>query len=203
MKITTETNTYSAFNLVATRNEYDALPPVDTLQIDFAPVNINPDRLAIASYLAFGAYCSGGFELNVKFSPAAAEAIEQDAKPVQLRPAPIEYYPKALAIGMGEAAVSFSLPGESHKACIAVLPSDKYNGLITGHNQLIISSNAFFLDAVAQNAYSIRARLAVAVLFAEDLGIDTLTVDGSTIDTTERQSLVRLLTACRLGLTFS
>lgn len=203
MKITTETNTYSPFNLVATRNEYDALPPVNTLQIDFAPVSINPDRLAIASYLAFGAYCSGGFELSVKFSPAAAEAIEQDAKPVQLRPAPIEYYPKALAVGMGEATVSFSLPGESQEACLVVLPSDKYNGLMTGHNKLLVSSNAFFLDAAAQNPHSIRARLAVAVLFAEDLGIDTLTVDGHNIDAAERQSLVRLLSACRLGLSFS
>lgn len=203
MKIKIQKNTYAPFNLVSERGEYDAIPPVDTLQVDFAPQLLNSDRLAIASYLVFGDFSSGDFELPLKCSPAAAEAIEQDAAPVQLRPAPIEYYPKALSAGQITAAVQFDLSSASSEHGIfSILPSDRYNGMIVGHKQLIVSSNAFLFDSLNHRINSIRARLAVAVLFAEDFGVDTLRIDGITIDAQEKIALVRLLAACRLGLGF-
>lgn len=203
MKIKVEHNTYAPFSLVAERSEYDALPPVDTLQVDFTPVAVNPDRLAVAAYLAFGAYSSGEFVLPQKFSPATAEAMEQDSAPVQLRPYPVEYYPKALTVGQATASLSFELGALADGSALVVLPADRYNGMITSPNKLLVSSNAFLFDALGSEEAGIRARLAVAVLFAEDLGIDTFTVDGSSIAPTERQALVRLLSACRLGLAFT
>lgn len=203
MKINIKKNTYAPFNLVSERGEYDAIPPVDTLQVDFAPQLLNSDRLAIASYLVFGDFSSGEFELPIKCSPAAAEAIEQDAAPVQLRPAPIEYYPKALSIGQITAAVQFDLaPASKEHGTVSVLPSDRYNGMIAGHKQLIVSSNAFLFDSLNHRQSSIRARLAVAVLFAEDFGIDTLRIENIKIEADEKTALVRLLSACRLGLEF-
>lgn len=203
MKIRTETNTFSPFSLIAERGEYDALPPVNTLHVDFAPTKVNADRLAIASYLVFGAYVSGTIEMPKKFCPATAEAMEQDARPVQLRPAPIEYYPQPLAIGQRTARIYFELPGESVEGQFSVLPSDSYSGIITGPNKLLLASNAFVFDALTKSAQSIRARLAVAVLFAEDFSIDTFILDGTAIDRKEQRALINLLASCRLGLQFS
>ncbi|WP_421084332.1 hypothetical protein [Rothia nasimurium] len=202
MKIRTETNTFSPFSLIAERGEYDALPPLDTLHIDFAPTKVNADRLAIASYLVFGSYASGTIEMPKKFCPATAEAMEQDARPVQLRPSPIEYYPQPLAIGQRTAKVYFGLPGESPEGQFGILPSDSYSGIITGPNKLLLASNAFVFDALTNSGQDIRARLAVAVLFAEDFSIDTFILDGTAIDRTEQRTLINLLASCRLGLQF-
>lgn len=197
---------YAPLALHATPAEYDALPPVDTLFIDHLPTSINADRLAIAAFLAFGSFASGEFSVPNKISAAAAEAIERAAEPTRLRPYPVEYYPKALPEGAEDAALNFMFETWTTSPAVCVLPSDRFNGSIASHKGLAVSSNAFLLDALSPVSHSIRARLAVAVLFAEDFGIASFTVPAEVaegITAVERVRLEELLASCRLSIRFA
>lgn len=206
MKIKWVNNSLGQSGFKATAVEYDALLPVDTLWMDKAPQKMNPEREAIAAYLAFGEFASGEFELYRKMGPTTATAMVADSEPTQLFPQPIEYYPKPLPLGLrkGYVGVSPDILGkdlDGIDAVIAVLPSDQWNGSMTSHKKLAVASNGFLIDAL--NRGGIRARLAVAVLFAEDLNIDSLLVPGDLVpDEQERKALEDLLLACRLGLQF-
>ncbi len=206
MKIEVLKKQYAPLALHAIPADYDALPPVDTLHIDHLPTALNDDRLAIAAFLAFGRNASGEFTLPNKICAATAEAIERAAEPTRLRPYPVEYYPQPLPEGAADAALSFSFDTWSTSPAVAVLPADRFNGSIASHKGIAVSSNAFLLDALNPVPHSIRARLAVAVLFAEDFGIASFTVPSEVavnIPADERLILEELLAACRLSIRFA
>ena len=186
--------------------EYDAVPPVDALLMESSPTLLNPERKAIAAYLAFGRWTSGDFTLDFKFGPTTASAIERDTKHLDIRPGPIEYYPKPLSAGTDEVAVEFDARvwNDPHTTTLSVLPSSEWAGGLRSLSSIAIATNAFALDhASLDDTISIRARLAVAVLFSEELAADTLIVSsGECIDEQERLRLTNLLLAARLGLLF-
>lgn len=186
--------------------EYDAVPPVDALLMESSPNLLNPERKAIAAYLAFGRWTSGDLTLDFKFGPTTASAIERDTSHLDIRPGPIEYYPKPLSVGTDEVAVTFHARNwtDPNTTTLSVLPSSDWAGGLRSLSSIAIASNAFALDHASSNhTTSIRARLAVAVLFSEELAADTLVVSSEeTIDEQERFRLTNLLLAARLGLLF-
>lgn len=185
--------------------EYDATPPVDALLLDRAPRTLNPERQAIAAYLAFSPWVSGDFTLPQRLGPNTAAAIERDLEHVQVRPAPVEYYPKPLEVGIREVSVVVDQMGHRGSgAFINVLRASEWAGSIRGLQSIAVASNAFALDAASStDLESVRARLAVAVLFAGDLSADSLALpDRPDLPASEREALRSLLLAARLGLRF-
>lgn len=183
-------------------HEYDAVPPVAALLIDHAPAMINAEREAVASYLAFGHWVSGDLQLAHKVGPNTASAIERDMSFVDVRPSPLEYYPKPLPTGSRRVSVDFDGSGVSSSGpFISVLPASRWNGALRSHNGIALGSNAFVFDAAASGGHvAIRCRLAVAVLFAEDLLADTFVLRANDVDAREISRIRKLLAAVNIGL---
>lgn len=205
MKITWKSTHYGQVGFHAELQEYDAVPPVESLLLDHSPASVNLEREAMAAYLAFGHWTSGDLQLPHRLGPNTAAAIERDMSQVPVRPSPIEYYPKPLELGLRNVHVGFEADYvRNDVSTIAVLPASDWSGALRGLSSLAIASNAFVFDIAASTESSshIRSRLAVAVLFSGDLSADTLVVNGDGVDETERKKLTALLLAVRLGLRF-
>lgn len=204
MRITWKSTHYGQVGLHAELDEYDATPPVDALLMDHAPMLKNPEREGIAAYLAFGRWVSGDLALPHKIGPNTAAAIERDLELVHVRPRPIEYYPKPLEIGVREVSVHFEHAGDSCGSSITVLPASRWSGSIRGLQSVSVASNAIaFDDSLSGSFRSVRARLAIAVLFAADVSANTLVVRGDLIAGTERHRIEALLLSTRLGVRYT
>ncbi|WP_169251280.1 hypothetical protein [Brevibacterium sp. 'Marine'] len=203
MKLTWQGTNYAQVGFHSELHEYDAAPPVSSLLMDRAPVSINPEREAIAGYLAFGRWVSGDLQLPHRLGPNTAAAIENDLDHVQVRPGPIEYYPKPLEIGLREVELNFDTKFPTVADCaLTILPASEWSGSLRSLRSMAIASNAFVLDAAASSSsVSIRARLAVAVLFAGDLSADSFVISAD-IEEREKQKLGNLLLSVRLGVRF-
>jgi hypothetical protein len=201
MKIRSNPLPSMQYSLSVELHEYDAAPPVNQLLLDRRPRIRQNDRDAIAAYLAFGAWASAGFSLPAKISPATAEAIRADSRASGgLIAEPIEYYPKALPIGSSSVALTRAIgPTFSERPELALLQADTWNGAVATTRSLALGSNAFVLDGDA----SVRAHLAVAVLFAADLDADSFVLDGWRVPEREEERLRSLLSAVRLGVAFA
>lgn len=204
MKITWKGTTSGQVGFHAELQEYDAVPPVGSLLLDHAPSSVNLEREAMAGYLAFGHWTSGDLQLPHRLGPNTAAAIERDMKHVSVRPSPIEYYPKPLEVGHRAVQVGFTPSNISQQtSSITVLPASEWTGSMRSLQSIVIASNAFALDSAASGSFeAIRARLAVATLFAGDLSADVLHVHHPDLDATEQNRLRELLLSVRLGLEF-
>src|SRR5699024_4520050 len=121
-----------------------------------------------------------------------------DLAHVEVRPSPVEYYPKELEVGLREVSVVLDDFGHSGSgAFINVLRASEWAGSMRGLQSIAVSSNAFALDAAAPAAAaSIRARFAVAVLFAVEHSADTLLLpEDLALEEVELDSLRSLLLA--------
>lgn len=206
MKITWKSTIYGQVGFHAELQEYDASPPAESLLVDHAPASTNLEREAIAAYLAFGHWTSGDLQLPHRLGPNTAAAIERDMRHVPVRPSPVEYYPKPLELGLRDVHVGFEASDVRNDiSSIAILPASEWSGALRGLTSLAIASNAFVFDITASSDTSrgIRARLAVAVLFAGDLSADNLIVNGDGVPETERERLRALMLAVRLGIQFT
>lgn len=206
MKITWKSTHYGQVGFHAELQEYDAVPPAESLLLDHAPASVNLEREAMAAYLAFGHWTSGDLQLPHRLGPNTAAAIERDMSHVPVRPSPIEYYPKPLELGLRNVHVGFEADYvRNDVASIAILPASAWTGALRGLTSLAIASNAFVFDVAASSdtTRGIRSRLAVAVLFAGDLSADTLIVNGDDVPKSERDRLTALMLAVRLGMHFS
>lgn len=206
MRIEFEESVHARATLRCIPEEYDATPPVSELYLDCVPVALNPERLAIAAYLAFGHWASGDFQLPRKLGPNTAAAIERDLSHVSIRPGPIEYYPKPLEVGIRDIDVSIGngIADTRSPYTINIYESSGWNGALRSLNSISVSSNAFAIDAARPTTHqSIRAQLAVAVMLAAELSADRLVVnDTCNIQASERRQIESLLLASRLGICF-
>lgn len=89
-------------------------------------------------------------------------------------------------------------PAPPHdEAVIAVLPSDRWNGCLRSRRSLLLGSNAHLL---AGGCAGVRAHLAVAVLVAEDMAVDSIAVPAAQLSRREAMALSALLQPVTLGL---
>lgn len=204
MIVTWDEATDQGHALRAAPEVYDAFPPVDALVLDGLPRLRDPDRVALASYLAFGAWSSGSFVVPQDLSPTAAEAIEVDARPLPIRPGPLEYAARALPRTVGTVDVRFTLsPQPAEHPVLAVVPNTLAHGVFRAEATTIVPSNAFVLDSArASTAPCFRARLAVAVLFAEDVGASVLRITDAASDAAELARLQALTRSVNLDVRF-
>lgn len=201
MKITWSQNSHLGKHLDAVPHEYDAQPPFRNLLLDATPTRLTPDREAMAAYLAFGRWSTGDFIVPRRMSDRVARAIEEDARPLRIRPTPIDYQTFPVARGgkvlnVCTAIQHVGLHNEDAQLC--VLPSSEWNGCLTSVDQIVLSSNAEMIDRVTKG--SIRAQLAVAVLFADDFHANSLRWGTGECDSSELYKLTQLISSCGLQL---
>lgn len=204
MKIIAETEPAGRFSLFAEVDAYDGVTPISRFSVDYVPSAINPERVALAGYLAFGSWISGGVRFPEAICPEMATAIEVDAMPVRVRPEKIDYTPKRLPVGEHEAQVVVGpVANESEmRRSIRILPRGKYLGALRHEGHLQVTSNAYILAGCLPMEIAHRPMLAVAVLLAEDFGIVRLQIHTE-VSEDERSRLQSMLAASGLGLTIS
>lgn len=195
---------------VAEPEDYDGVPRFAQYWLDASPKNRHADREALAAFLIFGKYMGGLTRMPSKFSPAVESVMCRVSAAVSTSFTPIEYYPKGLPIGKRSLRLSWSdteLRGDSEvvdvtRAYLHVDRSDKSSGSLRNINGLRVASNAWMHSEMNPGSIdSIFPYVAAAVLYAEDLDIDTIEISGNyDMQTSEWAKLVHLLGAARLGI---
>ena len=196
--------------LVASVEHYDAIPPFAKLLTDGSPRLLTADRMGVAAALAFGRYSSGSLVLPRPVGPGVAQAVEEYCAGSWTVVSPVVFEPAALPIGTttfilggGPDYAPSNRWGRPREMNLDIRRSDAYSGQLASVDELVIASNAW-LHAAGEDPSDIAhylGDLAVAVLFAESLQIDSISLPASVdLDSVVAQKIRTLLTACRLGL---
>lgn len=187
MKIFWRSELNGRAGIAAEPEGYDGVPWIRELWMDRAPVALHPDRVAVAAALVFGRDAVGDLEFELPVSIGVAESIKAFCRAPSLNVTPVDYEQRPFADGSGRMEVvtnSFSGSGQPHflddrTLTLSVMRSDQYAGSLISSNGLLVSSNAYLHDAQTHRregtAYG---SLAVGVLFAEDLGLDSCSTSG-------------------------
>lgn len=194
---------------------FDSPPIVSDFWLDARPIHLNNDRVAIASALIFGRNSLGSFRLPAHASPITSECIVELAKPGFRSVEPIEWYPKAVPEGDGVLRIS-EINSENRQ--IEIFGSDTINvinfyllrtsqfaGALMGSGLVSIASNAWLFNRSSETDFiAAESLLAVAVLFAEDLGCTTIELHGNYLPFSLPINVIeRMLEASRLTLLLS
>lgn len=194
VRIETCTTEDHQFTMKAVLGPFDGIPPVQELVLGGRPLRCHPDRLGLAAYLAFGPYVSGEFMLPSAVGPEVASAVEDDCRPIRVRPGPVEYEPRIMVRGQRSVLVRHSRTSSPDSNQIQIVPGVSANGCFRWDDSIAVSSNAFIFNLGP------RAVLAVAVLFAEDLNASELRLEaGHSLDAKEEALLRQLLLSVGLG----
>lgn len=195
MRFSVKTNLYGRWGIHAELSEYDAIPPTDNIAFDAMPLKLNPEVEAAAITLLFGRFSGGEMQFAHKVGPNTAKAVQRYLEPTIGFISPIEYYPKPLPLGTAETMVSECFSFDTAGSRFVSLRSDKFNGSIKSHVSIAVANNSFVLKRTDQD---IVPSLACAMLFAEDLEIETLRIDSGAIP--NFNEVEKLLSAVRLNL---
>lgn len=202
MIINYKTSPCGLLEIVPTPEEYDAFPPVRSLICYQTPENFNADRLAVATYLAFGPWTSGQLTFPEAISPSTADAIEKDASPQKIRPYPIEYSSRQLPAGNRtmhfRKDITTTPNGQEY---VIVLPTAKATGALHMPNLSMLSSNAFIIDSARELPYrSINAQLGAIAVYADVLALRTIIVPNEQIADNQLYRLRALFATVNLEL---
>ena len=195
MRFSIKSNLYGRWGIRAELSEYDAIPPIQNIAYEASPLKINPEVEAAAITLLFGRFSGGELEFAHKVGPNTAKAIQRYVEPTIGFVTPIEYYPKPLPLGTMETTVREGNATELQESTFSSLRSDQYNGALKTQRSMAVANNSFLLKS---NVNDIRPALASAMLFAEDLEVESFVVPEGTISNFEE--VQRLLSAVRINL---
>lgn len=174
MKIVRERVQGGRLTYSAEPEKYDGVPPIRRFLLDHGPLKLNQEREAVACFLLFGRWTGGALKLPQPLGPATAAAIERAAHPVPVRPETVAYDPRDLALGDARMVVHTGPPEVASRGThLWALRSDEWNGSLRAHRGVAVASNYFAFRSDADPA-AVRALLAIALLFAEDLNADSI-----------------------------
>lgn len=195
MRFSTKSNLYGRWGVHVELSEYDAVPPVQNIAYEASPLKLNPEVEAAALTLLFGRFSGGEMEFSHKVGPNTAKAIQRYLEPTIGFVSPIEYYPKALPLGGMDTLVCENGALQPTGSEFNSLRSDQFNGAIKSQRAIAVANNSFVLK---QSSDDIRPALASAMLFAEDLEVETFVVQSGTIPNFDE--VQSLLSAVRINL---
>lgn len=183
--------------------EYDGFPSPGRLVADAAPQLCSADRTAVAAALLYGPWISGELVLERPVSPFVAEAIRRFLRQPELTVSPVELTPRALPSGSRTARITTNSwrnadHGDGALSFVSVGTNIGAGGLRAADMSLVVS-NATLFESTRSSAVWYEPHVAVAVLFAEDLGAAYLVVEG--VDNKVfSQRLRDLLASTRIGI---
>lgn len=166
---------------------YDGHPPLVEFWLDGMPIDLNQDRIAVASTLLYSRWTSGAMTFPKQVGAGTARAIIDFCKPTWVMPDPIDYGPKPIPDGEGTIRISTDFGHEKPHSSngsgrrhmdLLVLPSDKYAGTIFSLDRLIVASNAWLFSGRG-GLEDFYPYIAVATLYAADVRCETVEVGGA------------------------
>lgn len=191
--------------LSAVPGEYDGFPAPSELLVDSGPQYLSADRVAVGAALIFGPWISGEVQFESAVSPLVASSIREYLGMDDLAVGPVELSPRALPPGSRTAHISVDAwqravwsTGEIGFSSIGMHLSA---GALRSASSLAVVSNAGLLAGARPEARAFEAHLGLAVLYAEDLGVAYLAMEGILSGASAGLPAVRaLLSSTRLGL---
>lgn len=199
------------YSLTAIPTDYDGAPEIDTLYLDWSPLTLHDDLLAVASILSFSTYFSGQIVLPRRVSPEVAQGIQEFLAPTWTSISPIEFEPRANPIAEGNLLVTTEFTdwgrvpsqlGKPRTSSLIVRKASEFAGVISSSHGAIVSSNAEEMGCVNRGCGAFPL-IAVALIYAETYHASNLILAPSVHElmTEVQMSAVRkLLQTCKVGL---
>lgn len=176
MLISVEEGVLDEYLVVATPQEYDGSPGVNTFRMDYAPRSVHPDRLALAAYLLFRPWASGPLQLPSPVSPALAEAIAALHAVCSVQPGPVDLTPRTGPPGRRPLRLAWRTDHSSEPPpggmTVNLLRSDEASGALRTAQSVWLPSNAFMLAET--EARELDVALAIGCVLAGDLDVREL-----------------------------
>lgn len=178
--------------------------PLDRLLLDAHPAVLSYDRVAVAGALVFGPWLASSVELPGAVSPHVAEAVDAYCSRGGVRtwPAAVNrdshFSTGRRLVAMADAARPQSPPTlqANGDALLHLRRSDRSSGSLVGLDQVVVAGNGYLLSATGEHRPTLAVvTLAVATLFAEDLGASTLAPTGEGVRPSEQLVGVEALLA--------
>lgn len=183
--------------------------PLDRLLLDAHPAVLSFDRVAVAGALLFSPWLSGPVELPGAVSPHVAEAVDQYCADAAVRTWPAAVNAdthfssgRSLVVVIDAETPQPSPEHTRGEALLHVRRADRSSGSLISLDQVVVSANAYLFASAGERTTPLPVvALAVATLFAEDLGAETVRVVGQAADrTVHRPGTTDLLASVDLSL---
>lgn len=194
--------------IIGTPGHYDAQPLFSHLSVSSVPVNLHPDRVAVASALLFLNEASGVLQLDRACSPYVAKALREFFVPVEVNIAPVTLEPRNIALGdetlyLLAQDVNDSAPSPAPVGGTSFSVFNNGVGALVSSGVFTVVSNAgLMVDPHASVLRRVIPALAIAVLFAEDFSAGAIFLPGvnESQDEPLMSRLVSVVDACGLRL---
>lgn len=187
--------------LIARTETGDAVPAVDCLLMDAAPLEIDYDRVALAACLIFGG-SSDKLEFGWPVSPRLAGAISSSIG-CRVSSLIVERDDMVEAIQATRLQVTLSLTipsGTPPRDCtrLTIVPSERFYGSLHGVKEAIVGSNAWLLTDYVSEAYVMAA---VGALYSRDFLASAVEISGlEALSSSELMVIRELYRSVDLGL---
>lgn len=181
--------------------DFDAVPPLEQLRINWPLESISVDRAVVGTSLVFSSWIAGRCDFPEPFSALTAQRITEwfQSQSIWVSPNPI----RTGGLPLPRGTKRLILSGDSRQPCDIQLhlePSER--GTSTGGKAFHIATNAGVLMANAPTpAARLNIRLGIAVLVSESLGVDgIIDPEFATESPQGFASATRLIECVALGL---
>lgn len=184
--------------------DFDGLPPVPSLKVDWPHESTSPDRVAVAGALAFSLWTAGCIEFQTAISALTAQRIVEwfAADHVWVAPCPVRTGGLPLPRGSRHARLVLGEMDDSASEALMIAMVGPSKGTAIRAQQVNLASNVGFFAQPDDPTPAMLAALAAVVLCAEHLHLNTLSFPQLSTGCPELfDRAARLLECVSLGLT--
>ncbi|MDO4783501.1 MAG: hypothetical protein Q3997_00200 [Propionibacteriaceae bacterium] len=156
--------------------DFDGLPPVNTLRVDWPYETTSSDRIAVAGALAFSHWSAGRMDFQKPISALTAQRITEwyAVDNVWVSPGPVRTGGLFLPRGSRSACLVLGDVHESLPGALPIAMVGPSTGTAVRPEWVELASNASFFALPGDSSPVLLAALAAVVLSAEQLHINTL-----------------------------
>lgn len=200
MKFDLCTDTPKLTRIVAHPTDFDAHPPVKELRIKWQYAGTSTDRFAVAASLAFSPWSAGAMMFPSEISALTAQRIGdwfRFVERVWVGPNPVRW--GGLKIPKGRDVLSIG--GIEAEGTLVLEYRGMSEASSLSDSRVQVASNAAYLVARDDGRSQLLTQLAVAVLLAEEIGVNEIRLPSDAVLSTEDFAATTWLLECvGLGL---
>ncbi|MGP9707008.1 hypothetical protein [Brachybacterium sp. AOP24-D1-21] len=160
--------------VIASRIDFDAAPPIDRLRVCWPLGEANVDRTAIAAALVFSPWVAGRCDLIRPFSALTEQRIVEwfQQKAIWVAPTPVRA--GGLPLPRGTRRFHLSGDGNGEGAHFLALMDSLHGSGETGTTTRVATNAGVLMSNAPSESAAFEIRLGVAVLVAESLSVNEL-----------------------------
>lgn len=190
------------FELRAAMTDFDGQPHVPALRYQWSRTPSSTDRIAVAAALCFAPWCAGRMELPAPISALTASRIQAWFSHFGVWVAPEPVRTGGLPIPGGERFAVLDCCQSRARNTLVVEYVDPSEGSGIAPDRVRVATNARYFDRHDGDYGALFAKVAVAVLIAEDIDAGVLTYNRkSWLGRATAQAAQELLESVGLGVT--